>query len=60
MTQLRELENSHHEKVTELALQYLESTIKGSVEEEPPEQLRKVCSLGDWGERGEWEDFVRY
>ena len=52
MTQLRELENSHHEKITELALQYLESTIKGSLEEEPPEQLRKVCSLGD-GEREE-------
>ena len=42
MTQLRELENTHHEKVSEMALQYLENAIKGSLEEEPPEQLRKV------------------
>ena len=45
MTQLRELENSHHEKVTELALQYLESCIKGTLEEDPPDQLRKVRSV---------------
>lgn len=42
MTQLRELENGHHEKVTEIGLQYLESTIKGTLEEEPPDNLRKV------------------
>ena len=51
MTQLRELENTHHEKVSEMALQYLENAIKGSLEEEPPEQLRKVgigvCVCGD-------------
>ena len=49
MTQLRELENGHHEKVSELALQFLESAIKGSLEEEPPEQLRKVCREGGRG-----------
>lgn len=43
MSQLRELENSHHEKLTELGLQYLENAIKGCLEEEPPEELRKVC-----------------
>lgn len=42
MTQLRELENGHHEKVTEIGLQYLESSIKGTLEEEPPDNLRKV------------------
>jgi hypothetical protein len=47
MTQLRDLENGHHEKVTELALQYLESAIKGSLEEEPPEQLRKLLTDKD-------------
>jgi hypothetical protein len=47
MTQLRELENNHHEKVSELALQYLENAIKGSLEEEPPEQLRKLLADKD-------------
>ncbi|CAI8045461.1 Dynein regulatory complex subunit 3 [Geodia barretti] len=47
MTQLRELENTHHEKVSEMALQYLENAIKGSLEEEPPEQLRKLLADKD-------------
>ena len=42
MTQLRELESSHHEKVTEIGLQYLERLIKGTLEEDPPDELRKV------------------
>ena len=42
MTQMRELENGHHEKVTEISLQYLENSIKGTLEEEPPDNLRKV------------------
>ena len=42
MTQMRELENGHHEKVTEIGLQYLENCIKGTLEEEPPDNLRKV------------------
>lgn len=46
MTQLRELENGHHEKVTEIGLQYLESAIKGTLEEEPPDNLRKVWRGG--------------
>ena len=52
MTQLRELENNHHEKVSELALQYLENAIKGSLEEEPPEQLRKCVCVCVWGGGG--------
>ena len=42
MTQLRDKENTHHERATEIGLQYLESAIKGTLEEEPPEELRKV------------------
>ena len=58
MTQLRELENSHHEKVTEIGLQYLERFIKGTLDEDPPDDLRKVgwrVEGGGWRvEGGGW------
>jgi hypothetical protein len=47
MTQLRELESSHHEKVTEIGLQYLERLIKGTLEEDPPDELRKLLTDKD-------------
>ena len=53
MTQLRELENSHHERVTEIGLSYLEQHIKNQLEEEPPEELRKVCGQEGGGGGGE-------
>ena len=42
MTQLRELENNHHERVTELAVRTLERFAKNQLEEELHEDLRIV------------------
>ena len=42
MTQLREIENAHHERVTEIAITTLERFIKNQLEEEPHEDLRVV------------------
>ena len=42
MTQSRDLENAHHEKLTEIAMQLLERMVKGELEEELPDELRMV------------------
>ncbi len=46
MTQLRDLENTHHEKVTEIAVDLLERFVKKQLDEEPHEDLRVVSVLG--------------
>lgn len=45
MTQLRDLENNHHERVTEIATDMLEKFTKSQLEEEPHEDLRVVSAL---------------
>lgn len=42
MTQLRDLENTHHEKVTDIAVNLLERFVKKQLDEEPHEDLRVV------------------
>ena len=48
MTQMRELETTHHEKVTEIAINHLERFVKNQVEEELPDELRLVRVACDW------------
>ena len=45
MTQLRELENRHHEEVTELAINTLERFAKSQLEGELLDDLRTVSIL---------------
>ena len=45
MTQLRELENRHHEDVTDLALSTLERFAKSQLEGELLDDLRTVSTL---------------
>ena len=46
MTQLRELEGAHHEKVTEIALGMLEKFVKNQLEDdELADELRIVSTL---------------
>lgn len=42
MTQLRELENGHHERLTEIGTTVFEKFTKNQLEEEPHEDLRVV------------------
>ncbi len=42
MTQLRDMENNHHEKVTEQAVTLLEQIAKNQVEEELHDDLKVV------------------
>ena len=42
MTQLRDMENNHHEKVTELAVTRLEQMAKNQLEEELHDDLKVV------------------
>ena len=42
MTQLRDMENNHHEKVTELAVTLLEQMAKNQLEEELHDDLKVV------------------
>ena len=42
MTQLREIENVHHEKITELAVTLLERQTKNQLEEDLHDDLRVV------------------
>ena len=57
MTQLREMENVHHEKVSDIAVVTLEKLMKNELEEDLPDDLRMVCfvcrliygSKVDWG-----------
>ena len=44
MTQLREMENHHHEEVTELGIATLERFAKSQLEGELPDDLRTVSS----------------
>ncbi len=46
MTQLRELENHHHEEVTDLALSTLERFAKSQLEGELVDDLRTVIIRG--------------
>ena len=43
MTQCRELENAHHEKLSDIAVVTLEKFMKNELEEELPDDLRNVC-----------------
>ena len=43
MTQLREMENVHHEKVSDIAVVTLEKLMKNELEEDLPDDLRMVC-----------------
>ena len=45
MTQLRDLENMHHEKVSDIAVVTLEKLMKNELEEDLPDDLRMVGSL---------------
>ena len=42
MTQLRDLENMHHEKVSDIAVVTLEKLMKNELEEDLPDDLRMV------------------
>ena len=42
MTQCRELENAHNEKLSDIAVVTLEKYMKNELEEELPEELRNV------------------
>jgi len=44
MTQLRELENAHHEHLAELGLELLEQAVKNQLEE-VPEECRMVSEI---------------
>ena len=42
MTQLRDMENIHHEKVSDIAVVTLEKLMKNELEEDLPDDLRMV------------------
>ena len=42
MTQLRDMENIHHEKVSDIAVVTLEKLLKNELEEDLPDDLRMV------------------
>lgn len=42
MTQLRDMENMHHEKVSDIAVVTLEKMMKNELEEDLPDDLRMV------------------
>ncbi len=42
MTQCRDLENAHHEKLSDIAVVTLEKFMKNELEEELPDELRMV------------------
>ena len=45
MTQLRDMENLHHEKVSDIAVVTLEKLMKNELEEDLPDDLRMVRLL---------------
>ena len=51
MTQLRDLENIHHEKVSDIAVVTLEKLMKNELEEELPDDLRMV-RMRTWSVQG--------
>lgn len=46
MAQCRDLENHHHEKLLEIAINTLEKILKGELDEDLPEDVRAVSSVG--------------
>ena len=46
MTQLRDLENAHNEKVSDMCVVTLEKLMKNEMEEDLPDDLRMVSSTG--------------
>lgn len=49
MAQCRDLENHHHEKLLEIAINTLEKSAKGEMDEDLPEDVRAVSSEGRAG-----------
>ena len=45
VSQLRDLENAHHEKLLEIAIITLEKVVKNELDDEIPDDLREVCIL---------------
>lgn len=63
MAQCRDLENHHHEKLLEIAINILEKIVKGEMDEDLPDDVRSVIAGGgagaQWAEpepggRGSW------
>ena len=54
MTQLRDLENAHHEKTSDIAVVTLEKLMKNELEEDLPDDLRMVSWL--WFNR--WPELI--
>lgn len=52
MVQCRDLENHHHEKLLEIAINILEKIVKGEMDEDLPDDLRSVIAGG--GARSRW------
>lgn len=46
MAQCRDLENHHHEKLLEIAINILEKIVKGEMDEDLPDDLRSVIAGG--------------
>lgn len=46
MAQCRDLENHHHEKLLEISINTLEKILKGDVDEDLPDDLRPVSTVG--------------
>lgn len=46
MAQCRDLENHHHEKLLEIAINTLEKVVKGELDEDLPEDVRAVSGTG--------------
>lgn len=46
MAQCRDLENHHHEKLLEIAINILEKIVKGEMDEDLPDDVRSVIAGG--------------
>lgn len=51
MAQCRDLENHHHEKLLEIAINTLEKILKGEMDEDLPDDVRAVSKGGRTGAR---------
>lgn len=49
MAQCRDLENHHHEKLLEIAINILEKIVKGEMDEDLPDDVRSVIAGGGAG-----------
>lgn len=58
MAQCRDLENHHHEKLLEISINTLEKILKGELDEDLPDDLRAVSTVGGARRprvgRGQW------